>query len=241
MASRTTHRQDIAVLADDLTSAGDGAAPFRRGGHPARIVLSAASEAGPVTGGAGVTAVDLATRLLDTEAAAARAARAARAFAGSPVLLKTVDSTLRGHVAAEIRAAWAGSGRRAVVLAPAFPAEGRVTVDAVQYVGGVPVHRSAYADDPAHPVRCADLRTLFPEAAHLAPGRVPAPPGATGGGGLFICSAATDADLDRLVAAVPNPMEVLWAGSPGLAQALARRYPLRLPGRPRRCPVRSTA
>ncbi|MFD7868669.1 four-carbon acid sugar kinase family protein [Streptomyces sp. NPDC059783] len=239
MTSRTTtHRQGIAVLADDLTSAGDGAAPFRRGGRPARIVLSAASEAAPVAGGTGVTAVDLGTRLLDEEAAAARAGRAARRFAGSPVLLKTVDSTLRGHVGAEVRAAWAGSGRRAVVLAPAFPAEGRLTLDAVQYVGGVPVHESAYADDPAHPVRCGDLRLLFPGAVHVAPERVEGLPGLIGGGGLFACSAATDADLDRLVAAVPHPEEVLWVGSPGLAQALARRFPGGAPAAPRPAPAR---
>lgn len=30
---------DIVVLADDLTSAGDGAAPFRRAGHRAGVLL----------------------------------------------------------------------------------------------------------------------------------------------------------------------------------------------------------
>ena len=127
MAFRNDVRQGIAILADDLTSAGDGAAPFRQAGHDARILLS--TPAAVPQHATGVTAVDLGSRVLDEEAASRRTWHAARLFAGSELLFKTVDSTLRGHVAAEVRAAPAGSRRRAVVIAPAFPAEGRVTVD----------------------------------------------------------------------------------------------------------------
>ncbi|MEU6802702.1 four-carbon acid sugar kinase family protein [Streptomyces neyagawaensis] len=214
-------RRGVAILADDLTSAGDGAAPFRRAGHDARILLSTLAR---LPGHAvGVTAVDLGSRMLDEEAAASRTRRAAGLFAGSGLLFKTVDSTLRGHVAAEVRAAWAGSRRRAVVMAPAFPAEGRVTVEGVQYVRGVPVHESDYARDPAHPVRCSDLATLFPEAVPGRPDRAAELPELIRNGDLIVCSATEDGDLDRLVAAVPRLDEVLWVGSPGLAAALARR------------------
>ncbi|TXS64187.1 four-carbon acid sugar kinase family protein [Streptomyces sp. sk2.1] len=235
MTSRNGTGPDIVVLADDLTSAGDGAAPFRRTGHEARILLSAGAAAPrPAPGGRtvpapGVRAIDLGSRLLDEEAAAACTERAARLSAEAALLLKTVDSTLRGHLAAEVRAAWAGSGRRAVVIAPAFPAEGRVTVDSVQYVRGVPVHESDFARDPVHPVRCSDLAEVFPEAVAVGPDRVTELPARVGDGGLIVCSAASDADLDRLVAAVPHLDDVLWVGSPGLAAALARRC-ARLPG-----------
>lgn len=211
----------IAVLADDLTSAGDGAAPFRRAGHEARILFSE-----PVTADRhplGVTAVDLGTRLLDEVEAAARMQRAASLFVGCDVVLKTMDSTLRGHVAAEIRAASAGSGRRAVVVAPAFPAQGRVTVGGVQYVHGVPVDKSDFARDPVHPVGCADLAVLLPEAVRVGPDEADELPRLIDGGGLIVCSAATDEELDRFVRAVPRPDQVLWVGSPGLAAALARR------------------
>ena len=40
MTFRNDVRQGIAILADDLTSAGDGAAPFRQAGHDARILLT---------------------------------------------------------------------------------------------------------------------------------------------------------------------------------------------------------
>lgn len=221
MTSGKGARQSIGILADDLTSAGDGAAPFRRTGHEARILLSTPATALPRV--PGVTAIDLGTRLLDEPSATTRAGRAARLFAGSALLFKTVDSTLRGHVTAEVRAAWAGSRRRAVVVAPAFPAEGRVTRQAVQYVRGVPVHESEFARDPVHPVRCSDLTVLFPDAVAIGPEGAAVLPGLIGRGALVVCSAATDDDLDRLVSAVPHLDDVLWAGSPGLAAALARR------------------
>lgn len=44
MTFRNDVRRGVAILADDLTSAGDGAAPFRQAGHDARILL--APEAG---------------------------------------------------------------------------------------------------------------------------------------------------------------------------------------------------
>ncbi|GHB01085.1 four-carbon acid sugar kinase family protein [Streptomyces termitum] len=214
----------VAVLADDLTSAGDGAAPFRRAGRPARVLLSGT----PLTGhgrAADVLAVDLGSRLLDEAGAVLRTREAARALAGAGLLLKTVDSTLRGHVAAEIRAAREGSGRRSVVIAPAFPAEGRTTRLGVQYVRGTRADESEFARDPAHPVRTADLAGILPEAVLVGPDVRAGLSALLPDGGLFVCSAATDEELDRIVAAVPDPGAVLWVGSPGLAAALARRHP----------------
>ncbi|MFJ9809312.1 four-carbon acid sugar kinase family protein [Streptomyces sp. NPDC101158] len=210
----------VVVLADDLTSAADGAAPFRRSGHRALVLFA------PEAHGPGVTAVDLGTRLLAEREAAARAGEAAEAYAGADLLVKTVDSTLRGHVAAELRATLAGSGRRAAVLAPAFPTEGRTTVGGVQYVRGVRVDASEFARDPAHPVRTADLAELLPEAVLVESGAARSAdlPRLVDSGGVFVCSAATEADLDAVVAAVPRPQDVLWVGSPGLAAALARRH-----------------
>ena len=230
----STRMNSIVVLADDLTSAGDGAAPFRRAGHRARVLLPGQvdDDVIPPHDREGVVAVDLGSRLLGSTVAGALTERAASAHAGADLLIKTVDSTLRGHIAAEIRAAREGSGRHAVVIAPAFPAEGRTTVAGVQHVRGVPVHESEFARDPVHPVATSDLTRLLPEAEVVDAGdqkELDLLPELLSGGGVFVCSAVTDADLDRLVAAVPRPGDVLWVGSPGLAAALARHHP-RIPG-----------
>lgn len=218
--------KQIAIIADDLTSACDGAAPFRAAGSPAYVVFDPPRR-GPLP--SGVTAVDTDSRSKSAAQAAQRAAAATLALAAADVLFKTVDSTLRGHIATEIDAALTVSSRRTAVLAPAFPAQGRTTVHGVQHLAGQPVDRTWFAHDPGHPVRCADLLLLFPGAVPVIPGRAPA-----GGGKLAefarridaaryaVADATSDADLDRLTAAVPTG-QVLWAGSPGLAAALARR------------------
>ncbi|MGI5170673.1 four-carbon acid sugar kinase family protein [Spirillospora sp. CA-253888] len=207
----------VAVVADDLTSAGDGAAPFHLAGLPARISLGAAD---PAPAGA-VTAVDCDTRTRTAAAAADRTAQATRRLAAADVLVKTVDSTVRGHLAAEISAALAAGGRTTAVIAPAFPAEGRSTVGGVQHLAGVPVHRTAFARDPGHPVRDADLTRLVPGAVLAeGPARLAELAGRTR---YVVADAGSDRDLDEIVAAVARPRQVLWVGSPGLAEALARR------------------
>lgn len=50
MTFRNDARQGITILADDLTSAGDGAAPFRQAGHDAWILLPPEQVPGPAPG-----------------------------------------------------------------------------------------------------------------------------------------------------------------------------------------------
>lgn len=77
---------------------------------------------------------------------------------------KRIDSTLRGNLGSEIDGVLDGIGRgyRAAVVAAA-PASGRVCVGGYLLVNGVPLERTAAADDPKTPVhdsRVLDLITL---------------------------------------------------------------------------------
>ncbi|WP_349268573.1 hypothetical protein MPNTM1_03539 [Mycolicibacterium parafortuitum] len=95
------------------------------------------------------------------------AAAALRTFGHHAILVSRSDSTLRGHfpaetdaLAAQSRAA--GIAVDTVVLAPAFPQAGRITVDGVHYLldGGrrVPVAMSEFASDATFGYRSSDLR-----------------------------------------------------------------------------------
>ncbi|ASP33677.1 four-carbon acid sugar kinase family protein [Labrenzia sp. VG12] len=193
------------ILADDLTSAADGAAPFVARGLRASVGLGHVPQTQPQSQ-AEVIAVDMATRSLPVAEAMARAARFARSLNSCRFLVKTVDSTLRGHVRAEISAAFAASRRQRLVLAPAFPAAGRVTRDGVQLVAGVPVAESPYANDPVHPVKSSELAELVPDTVQ----------------DVTILNADTQQELTARVAEIDEPETVLWAGSPGLATALSQ-------------------
>jgi uncharacterized protein YgbK (DUF1537 family) len=213
----------IGIVADDLTSAGDGAAPFRAAGF--RTLISLALTGAAETGSnSGVTAVDADSRARSATDAARRTTAAVYQLADADVLVKTVDSTLRGHLVAEVEAALFASGRSTAVLAPAFPSRGRLTEQGIQLLDGRPVHESWFGRDPHHPVRCSDLRRLFPGAPVVPAGsaRTMLAPH-LGVARHIIADAGSDADLDEIVAAVPRTGQVLWIGSPGLAAALARR------------------
>jgi len=70
-----------------------------------------------------------------------RKAFASRAARRADILFKKIDSTLRGHIAAELAAARAVLGKRPVLFAPAFPSQGRIVRNGRVHVQGVPLKR----------------------------------------------------------------------------------------------------
>ncbi|MDC7716580.1 four-carbon acid sugar kinase family protein [Vogesella sp. DC21W] len=199
----TKQNLQISVLADDLTSAADGAAPFVEAGF--RATLGRGQLPSRL---ASVVTVDSGARSASPQDAAAMVAHLTRQLAPRPLLYKTVDSTLRGHVTVELEACFKASGRKTVVFAPAFPAAGRTTIGGIQYVDGVPVAESVYGCDPVHPAQHSALAALLPDCIPHA----------------ILLDACTQDELDAQVAAVADPESVLWVGSPGMAIALAKRF-----------------
>ena len=191
----------IGILADDLTSAADGAGPFVDHGLPAVVGRAQLPSAD-----AAIVAVDSQSRSASAVQGAERVAQLTAQLASRDILYKTCDSTLRGHVKAEMEAAFAASGRATLVFAPAFPDAGRTTVDGIQLVNGVPVAESVYSRDPVHPVRHSRLAEFVAAISDA-----------------ILLDAATQDELDAKVAALPDPQSILWVGSPGMAIALARR------------------
>ena len=187
----------IAVIADDLTGAADTGAALVRAGHRTAVAFRGERV------DADAVVIDTDSRGLPAAEAAARVR--AVALGGAEIVMKKVDSTLRGPLAAEVEAALAASGRTRAIVAPAFPATGRTTVGGVQHLDGVPVHETRFAHDPVSPVLESDLRVLLPEAD--------------------VRDATTDEDLEAIVRSVDDPSSVLWVGSAGLAAALGAVYP----------------
>jgi uncharacterized protein YgbK (DUF1537 family) len=199
----TNHPPSIALLADDLTSAADGAAPFVARG------LTASIGRGKLPGlAAAVVAVDSGSRSATPARAFKAVSRWTGQLAGRAVFYKTVDSTLRGHVTQELEACFKASGRKSLVFAPAFPDAGRTTVQGIQLVDGIPVADSVYGRDPVHPARHSALAELIPDCIQ----------------DVTLLDAFTQEKLDAQVVAIEDPESVLWVGSPGMALALARRF-----------------
>jgi D-threonate/D-erythronate kinase len=219
----------IAIIADDLTGAADAGVQFVRAGYRAAVVFH--GEAAP-TADIDAVSFDTDSRNMPAGFAAKHVVDVARAVRGAPVVYKKLDSTLRGNVSAELAAALGASGRKRVIVAPTFPEAGRTTVGGSQLVRGVAVDETEMRDDPQTPVREAHVPTLLADAFSSL--------GTLGAGDVadhervrlvleenecVVADAESDADLEELVRAVPDPARVLWAGSAGLAYALGSVYP----------------
>src|SRR5215217_1906408 len=186
----------------------------------------------PPAGDLDAVALDTDSRAMPAGFAAKRVLEAGHAVRHARIVYKKLDSTLRGPIAAELTAALEATGRHRVVVAPAFPSAGRTTVDGVQLVRGVPVHETEAKYDPRTPVREGHVPTLlaesFPSVRTLGVEDLADPTvvrRALDEARCVVADAARDEDLEALVRAVPDPHEVLWAGSAGLALALGNVYP----------------
>jgi D-threonate/D-erythronate kinase len=197
----------VRLVADDLTGALDAAAPFAAPDAPLPVLWSeeAARER------EGSFALDTESREGNT---LARLEEALPLLSDAGCALKKIDSLLRGNTLAEL-ALCLESGRFAsTVIAPAFPAQQRITR------GGRQLWRRS-GDLPWQPVAVdlvQGLQGLGVRGARDA--------GEVRGEGAFLCDAESEADLGRIAAAGSQlATPILWVGTAGLARALAGTLP----------------
>lgn len=220
----------VAIVADDLTGAGDTAVQFVRAGWVTQLSIGGADEALSGAGArAEVLAVTTNSRAMAPAAAGEAVRREVRRLrqAGVRRLYKKVDSTLRGAFRAEIEAARAAWSDDAVaVICPAFPATGRTVRDGVLLVDGRPVTETSAATDPVTPVTQSHIPTLLGCAGIAAsPDETPQALAAriAQAGPVVVVDAASEDDLERLARAVAELGErALPVGAGGLAGPLAR-------------------
>ncbi|AUH39982.1 four-carbon acid sugar kinase family protein [Streptomyces sp. CMB-StM0423] len=225
---------EVAIVADDLTGAGDTAVQFAAAGWPTLLRLGGDRPGGADGSGGDVSVVAITTdSRARPDAGAADLVRAATTGllrGGVTHLFKKVDSTLRGPVRAEVDAMLDVLAPGTVALVcPAFPAVGRTVVDGVLLVDGRPVSETAVGRDPVTPVTVSHLPTLLDAPlVRLDPRWTPAAWAAevrAAGSRIVVLDAASDEDLDRIARTVADLGEqALAVGSAGLAGPLAARW-----------------
>ena len=219
----------LLIVADDLSGAADCSLACVESGLHALVVLDSMAEP-PL---ADVLAIDADTRRLSVTQAAARTSETLRRHARhGQSFFKKLDSTLRGHVGAEIAAALRVlhkvTGRRHLaVVAPAFPAAARTTRGGRQHVAGQPLEATDIWRQEGLPGP-ADLPLMLGrhgvDVLHTPAHEVAAALAATlNSRDGIVCDAETDADLMAIAhAAIETSsalgVDLLWVGSAGLAQ-----------------------
>jgi uncharacterized protein YgbK (DUF1537 family) len=221
----------LTIVADDLTGACDAGTLFAgRAPVPVSVWPRRAVEAA-------VRVVDTESRTVSPAEAAGRvSAVAGRARAG--FWFKKIDSTLRGPVGPEIDALMRATGAVTALVCPAFPAQGRVVLDRVLLVGGVPVTDTPIARDPQFPSGSSSVVEILRPQLDRALSWIPIDQLRGGpealaarlrrlSGTAIVADAEADSDLDALAdaALAVTPMPLL-VGAAGLARALAARLGL---------------
>lgn len=201
----TLRQQPLRLLADDLTGALDSAAAFASGSEPVAVRWRGAVPQ------SGAIAIDSRTREASADQARAAVSSIAPPLfaAGAGLAFKKIDSLLRGQEAVEIAAILPLVQPTHCIIAPAFPAQRRITRDGRQYVREAGGDRAVLAD------LTADLERAGHHVAKIrAGGAVPT--------NISLWDVEDDCDLDTIVSAAAHLDRVLWVGSAGLASALAR-------------------
>jgi uncharacterized protein YgbK (DUF1537 family) len=68
------------------------------------------------------------------------------------LVFKKIDSVLRGHILAELEAEMKVLGLSQALIIPANPHLGRIVVNQLYLINGVPVHQTPFAADPEFPI-----------------------------------------------------------------------------------------
>ncbi|MGK9175310.1 four-carbon acid sugar kinase family protein [Yokenella regensburgei] len=215
----------VVILADDFTGANDAGVSLAQVGIQVEVVLDESDVS------------NAQARIFNTDSRALPASVAAKRVAvltekllrpGKPAwLVKKIDSTLRGNPGAEVAAMQRAAGVAAVIIAPAFPAAGRVTRNGHCYVNNVLLTETEFASDPKTPITSADVGALFSgPRLYAQPDDLPAIlESATAEKPVtVIVDAQSDADLDAVVLhAMRASVRPLLVGSAGICDALSRR------------------
>ena len=234
----------LAVIADDLTGACDTACQFALYGFRPEVVHASARGALHPN----FLVCNSESRKDDAGAAQQKIFDIASALLRAHYLpfYKKLDSTLKGPWSAELAGMVRAVQPEIIVVAPAFPAWGRTTVEGIQCVQGRPVWESRFhaiphgdgppAAEPGNLVHA--LQSQFGKRVrHVR--RVSLKRGAAAvakemeasrfqGFPFLVFDAETDEDLKTIVlAGCRLERRMLWAGSGGLARCLPLGWGLR--------------
>ncbi len=228
----------IYVITDDLTGANDTAVQFAKKGLRTVVSLDLIHLGRPEEQNE-VTVLNTDSRALEPNMAVDRIRSVFRSlsFSAQDVLFKKIDSTLRGNIVPEVEEVLKLSQKEIAIVAPAYPKNGRTTINGIHYVRGIPVAETEAASDPRCPIRYSHIPTLFQSLGSLPTASIPLDHVRSGrlkekvashakeGKRILIFDSETEEDLWAIVQGVSaSGQKSLWVGSAGLAESLSEHY-----------------
>jgi D-threonate/D-erythronate kinase len=157
------------IIADDLTGALDTGVKFAINGSDTRVIIDMNYDLSKSDASVKVLIMDIGTRHLAPDIAYDTVYNVVKRAitAGIPFIYKKTDSALRGNVGSELTAALKASGKKLIPFLPALPTMGRTTIGGIQYIEGIPVHKSVFGKDPFEPVRYSYIPDIIKQQSEV--------------------------------------------------------------------------
>ncbi|WP_070010660.1 four-carbon acid sugar kinase family protein [Streptomyces abyssalis] len=206
----------ILVVADDLTGSNATGALFARLGLHT-VTVSDVAQVPRYAGSVDVLVVNTGSRHFTPQQSYDAVHAAVSAAAGDTLVVKRVDTTLRGNPGRELDAVVESVTARhpstsvRVLAVPAFPDAGRTTVGGIHLVDGVPLTRTPVAHDLFNSVRHSRVASVIGEQSSLTTAEVPLDVVEDGVGGvaealrrpagIVVCDATENEHLRTVAAA----------------------------------------
>jgi uncharacterized protein YgbK (DUF1537 family) len=152
----------VGIIADDYTGAADTGVQFAKKRLKTTIVRDR-KRIGEIAERVDVLVFDTESRGDPKEVAYEKVALASEEFkkTGVELLYKKIDSTLRGNLGVELDAAIDTLSMSAVILCPAYPKTGRITVGGFHLKNQSLIEDTEISMDPESPVKQSHIPTLI--------------------------------------------------------------------------------
>lgn len=213
----------LLVVADDLTGSLDTGIQFAKCGLLTKVEI----EGAPLDFDRDVTVLDTESRHITPKDAYYEVFTLIRFFRNVDYIYKKTDSTLRGNIGAELKAIL-DNFNSPIFFIPAYPEQGRVTKNGIQYVDGKPIAESVFAKDPLNPVRKSFIPDIIREQADIktfvvTKDKYESVLNEHLEAGVYIFDGETREDLDQIGRLLKEKNLLKYtAGSAGFAETLTR-------------------
>ena len=228
----------LAAIADDLTGANDTALQFAKRNIKSCVKINLASSD---FSDKDVVVIDSDSRDMSADEAYKKVKSICEVIKtyDAKCIYKKIDSTMRGNIGAEIKAVDDVFMPEIVMIAPAYPLTGRITVGGYHLLNGMPLEFTEIANAPKTPVNesyipyiisqqakdvkitILDLITMKKGVAAL---KNKINESMLQGSRWFICDIAKEENFVTLMDAVKSFHKILWVGSAGLADYITYFY-----------------
>ncbi|MBB5336952.1 four-carbon acid sugar kinase family protein [Pectinatus brassicae] len=227
----------LAVIADDLTGANDTAVQFAKKNMSSYVKLNIDKLE---DNDSDVLIIDSDSRDLSAEQAYKKVKNISEKIYKQNIscVYKKIDSTLRGNIGAEIKAVADVFLPEIVIVAPAYPSNGRITVGGYHLLDGMLLEYTEIAHAPKTPVDKSYIPCIIRQQVDrkigvlelktinkgLAEVRTQIKKFIKQETNWIVCDAAKESDLQLVTEAIKEYQNILWVGSAGLAGYLNDFY-----------------